>query len=442
LHRGSGVFSPKARESLLTEWHEKVLACRLEIADEIRVFFEELGLLVTGGREPFPGETRLRVTPRLAMQDGFKLLAERGLHLRDQLHDLIKVLKRFLKHLAGPLEESEDGLGDFELPLVELGSSINRLEDVRQAFTLLFDDSAPDREKFVHFFSLTVRGRHRWPALAAAPLEVAETMVSACFKPIPTVVLVSGTLSAGRQFTFVKHRLGLDHPEIQPHPLEGRFPSPFDYARQAAVFIPTDLPEPSHPDFMEQTIKPVYEIARVSAGGALILCTSYTHLDLLHTRLAPLLATDGLTCYRQGEMERSHLVRRFRDDGNAVLFATDSFWEGVDIPGSALRNLVITKLPFAIPNDPILEARQEVISRHGGNPFAEYQMPLAAIKLKQGFGRLIRHSGDRGTIWILDRRLATKFYGRYFLDSLPPAPVHQGPFTGLRQRAAAFFNER
>jgi ATP-dependent DNA helicase DinG len=174
----------------------------------------------------------------------------------------------------------------------------------------------------------------------------------------------------------------------------------------------------------------------------LILCTSYTHLDLLHTRLAPLLATDGLTCYRQGEMERSHLVRRFRDDGNAVLFATDSFWEGVDIPGSALRNLVITKLPFAIPNDPILEARQEVISRHGGNPFAEYQMPLAAIKLKQGFGRLIRHSGDRGTIWILDRRLATKFYGRYFLDSLPPAPVHQGPFTGLRQRAAAFFNER
>ncbi|MEW6713233.1 MAG: helicase C-terminal domain-containing protein, partial [Candidatus Riflebacteria bacterium] len=157
--------------------------------------------------------------------------------------------------------------------------------------------------------------------------------------------------------------------------------------------------------------------------------------------LAPRLAAHGLECDRQGEIERHYLLELFKEDGNAVLFATDSFWEGVDVPGSALRNLIITKLPFATPNDPVLEARNERIKEEGRNPFNEYQLPMAAIKLKQGFGRLIRKKTDHGTIWILDKRIITKSYGQFFLESLPEMPVLRGKATALISMAEKFFNQ-
>ncbi|MDD3147753.1 MAG: helicase C-terminal domain-containing protein, partial [Candidatus Riflebacteria bacterium] len=221
--------------------------------------------------------------------------------------------------------------------------------------------------------------------------------------------------------------------------IEGRFPSPFNYQQQARLFIPTDIPDPASPIFAEKVSGPLFDIIWASRGGALVLCTSYGHLNQFYNNLSPRLAAEGLECYKQGELERHHLLELFKEDGNAVLFATDSFWEGVDIPGSALRNLIITRLPFATPNDPVLEARKEKIKAEGGNAFRDYQLPMAAIKLKQGFGRLIRKKDDRGTIWILDNRIVSKSYGSYFLESLPELPVMRGKFHALAGMARKFF---
>jgi ATP-dependent DNA helicase DinG len=264
-------------------------------------------------------------------------------------------------------------------------------------------------------------------------------MIDFCFKPLKSVVLVSGTLSTQKNFSFIKNRLGLDSDEIEYPPLEGRFSSPFDYSQQARLFVPTDIPEPSSPAYVDMLLEPLLEIIRTSKGGALVLCTSYAHLNRFYYELSPLLSAEGFECYRQGELERHHLLELFKEDGNAVLFATDSFWEGVDVPGSALRNLIITKLPFATPNDPVLEARNEKIRELGGNPFRDYQLPMAAIKLKQGFGRLIRKKTDRGTVWLLDKRVVSKSYGRYFLDSLPDIPVMRGKISALTAIAENFW---
>ena len=251
--------------------------------------------------------------------------------------------------------------------------------------------------------------------------------------------MVSGTLTTRKNFSFIKSRLGLDREELEQNPIEGLYPSPFDYAAQARLLIPTDIPEPSSPMFQDALCEPLLQIIRSSQGGTLVLCTSYGHLNHFYSQLTPQLCAEGIECYKQGELERHYLLELFKEDGNAVLFATDSFWEGVDIPGSALRNLVIMRLPFATPDDPVLAARNDKIRQTGGNPFRDYQLPMAAIKLKQGFGRLIRSKNDKGTIWILDKRIITKSYGAFFIESLPKLPVMRGKWRALANIGHSFF---
>jgi ATP-dependent DNA helicase DinG len=230
-------------------------------------------------------------------------------------------------------------------------------------------------------------------------------------------VCTSATLATGGGFHFAKARLG-----APPDTGELLVESPFDFASRAALYLPDDLPEPADPAFDDMAADRIAELARITGGGAFVLCTSVRAMKSLHARLrtrlsAPLLA--GLMV--QGERPKHMLLSRFRASGRAVLVATMSFWEGVDVPGWALRLVVLDKIPFAPPSDPVVAARCARIDRDGGNGFTQYSVPSAAMTLKQGFGRLIRTQKDAGIVGILDRRIVRKGYGRALLASLPPA---------------------
>ncbi len=437
LEAGLGPYSDQERAGLLKLLRDEIMPRRQDLGGFANDLFDQVADLVIGPREPHPGEQRLRLGPAVERSEPFARLK-----IDEQLQEFTRALRRLQRRIAAGLEEDDAGRKAFEVPLSEISGLVARFGEARDGLKLVFDEESAERARYVHFFAVGVKGRSRYPAVHSAPVSVVEAMVSSVFQPIRSVVLVSGTLSTRRTFDFVKSRLGLDSDEITPEPLTGRFPSPFDYQAQARLFVPGDLPEPTRSDFLAALHDPLFEIVQTSRGGTLVLCTSHAQVHGLSNALADRIAAAGLACFRQGEMERHHLLERFREDGNGVLFATDSFWEGIDVPGQALRNLVIIKLPFAVPDDPVLAARQERLEAEGRNPFQEYQLPLAAIKLKQGFGRLIRGKDDHGTVWILDRRLLTKPYGAYFLESLPPARLVRGPLARLLEEARAFFAER
>lgn len=437
---GRGDFSVENRAALLQDLSEEMIPARLEIGDLSRSLFDAVTAFITDPSKAQYGEYRLRLGKREEERAEFSALVHFAFKLRDECKRLAARMRKMARKITSLLGDDVSEENEcFELPVTELNSFAARLEETAGGVNIMFDTGAPDREIFVHFFTAAFRKNAVYPAFNSLPIEVAKPMLEYCFKKIPCTVMVSGTMTTAHNFAFIKGRLGLDSQELLPAPLEGRFPSPFDYKSQARLFIPTDIPDPASPIFAEKVSDPLFDIIWSSRGGALVLCTSYGHLNQFYNNLAPRLAAEGLECYKQGELERHHLLELFKEDGNAVLFATDSFWEGVDIPGSALRNLIITRLPFATPNDPVLEARNERIKAGGGNAFRDYQLPMAAIKLKQGFGRLIRKKDDRGTIWILDNRIVSKSYGSYFLESLPELPVMRGKFHALAAMARKFF---
>ena len=278
-------------------------------------------------------------------------------------------------------------------------------------------------------------------ALAAAPLELAPILNELLFQRVDSVVVTSATLAAGGDFGFLEHRFGLDLAPLRPGPREV-LPSPFNYHDQCLFVIPDDLPDPQQGSFDhdERTAQIAAEMAVASGGGMFVLFTSYRSLR----RVADILRQHQGVVGRfpllvQGEGQRDQLLRRFREAGDAILLGTDSFWEGVDVPGSALRALVLAKLPFRVPTEPLTAARIEAIEAGGGDPFAEYQVPLAALKLKQGFGRLIRTRTDIGVVVLLDPRVLRRRYGAELLAGLPPAERVIGPWSLVRERIVEFF---
>lgn len=269
-------------------------------------------------------------------------------------------------------------------------------------------------------------------------LDVGQPLSEWVYPNLKSVVMTSATMAVQGRFDYLRARLGIDR-------VEGRLVhevalgTPFDYHNQALLCIATDLPAPDQREFLDESETAMARVLSITRGHALILFTSFYALDHAYRALEPGLRAAGIVALKQGGAARTQLLDRFRRDASSVLFATDSFWEGVDVAGDALQCVLLPKLPFRVPSEPILEARAEAIDEAGGNSFMEYSVPQAVIKLRQGFGRLIRRQTDRGAIVMLDKRVVTKRYGRMFLDSLPGARTVKGDAEEVLAELAKFF---
>jgi ATP-dependent DNA helicase DinG len=228
-----------------------------------------------------------------------------------------------------------------------------------------------------------------------------------------TWIFTSATLAVGEDFSLYAQQLGLQEAKARS------WPSPFNFEQQALLYVPQHMPDPYHPDYTEAVVEQAWPLISVAQGRTFVLCTSLRAVDRIAQSLQVRLEQGGLSLLKQGDLTRTELLQRFRSNPNSVLVASQSFWEGIDVRGPGLSLVVIDKLPFAAPDDPVLSARLNKIEQEGGNPFMDYQIPAAAISLKQGAGRLIRSESDTGVLMICDPRLITKPYGKRLWRSLP-----------------------
>jgi ATP-dependent DNA helicase DinG len=277
--------------------------------------------------------------------------------------------------------------------------------------------------------------------LVITPLEVGPLMREAVFQPLRTAVFTSATLTVAGSFSYWAGRLGLSASDGK-EPVFKSFPSPFNYSEHVLLGVPTDAPAPDAPGHREFLGPFLARALLASRGSGLVLFTSYSLLKEMYAAVQPELARAGIRLMKQGDADRARLLDSFRAERSSVLFATDSFWEGVDAPGDTLRMVIMCRLPFRVPSEPVLRARMASIEARGGNPFGELSLPDAVVRMRQGFGRLMRRYDDSGVVLILDPRIVTKHYGSVFLDSLPPARRVIGPAAGVLREVASFFAQK
>ena len=323
--------------------------------------------------------------------------------------------------------------------LVELHGATGRVRNLADGLRLVFGTTRDD-VALVRWLERR-GGREVNLAARAAPVEIAASLRDALFDRVETAILTSATLATRDGFSFVRTRLGITS---GLRVREAMFASPFDYEEQTMIVVPTDLPAPSsnedHPQLHARTAEIVLDFAEISDGGIFVLFTSYRALKTVAAMLRKAGVERRWPLFVQGESARANLLEAFVLSGRGVLLGVTSFWEGVDVPGDPLRGIIVTKLPFKVPTEPLTAARIEAIDRDGGNSFMDYVLPHAALRLKQGFGRLIRSTTDRGAVALLDRRILEKGYGRYFLGTLPAAPIVAAPWIEASEQLLRFYN--
>jgi ATP-dependent DNA helicase DinG len=369
------------------------------LRDHARAFFGALAL----AHRVTPGERRATSVKNDRVRATATSLAEAGEAVAD-LTGALDGLEATLALASGPAADNDD---DAPETSTDMATLVRRVGELRDELRLLLRANDSDYVYFVEF-----RGRGIF--LRAAPIDVSTIVRELLVDRVRTLVLTSATLTVDGGFAYVRRRLGIARAD------EICLPSEFDFGTQALLYLPARMPDPRSADFALAAGRQVVEILKRTQGRAFVLFTSYATLGavLAIAELAleyPILA--------QGTAPRTELLKQFRETPHAILFGTSSFWQGVDVVGEALSCVIIDKLPFASPGDPVTAARIDAIREQGGDPFGDYQLPLAILALQQGLGRLIRHRRDRGVLAVLDPRLQTKGYGRRFIASLPAAPV-------------------
>jgi ATP-dependent DNA helicase DinG len=309
--------------------------------------------------------------------------------------------------LQSQLEVLRTGLENLPVQGDSVEALARRASELQEDLAVILESESRE-----HVFWCEIRGRGVF--LWASPINISTIMKERLFSRVDSAILTSATLSTGENFKFTKSRLGIEVAD------ELIVPSHFDFRHQSILYIPRNIPEPREEGWVRSACKELEIILTASRGRAFLLFTSYSQMEQVYTSLQTKLE---FPMFIQGEMSKSALLDSFRKTPNAVLFGTGSFWQGVDVQGEQLSCVVIDKLPFSVPSDPVVAARIAQINESGGNAFYDYQIPTATILLKQGMGRLIRSKTDRGILALLDKRILTKSYGRMFLRSLPPAPL-------------------
>ncbi len=353
-------------------------------------------------------EINLRVTDEILTSDGWEDLDRSFSILRIRLKELHEEIKAITDILID--YEVENDIAKLIVEFNGVGNKLDYYSDVISTFLSTEDDG------FVRWIEGRMGRGGILSGIGLSPLDISPTLKERLYTKCDTIVMTSATMAVDKNFDFLKTGLGLkDELRVE----ERILPSPFNYQEQLLLTVPDDIPEPGNVGYAEAVSGLIRDSVSASKGNALILFTSYSLLETVYGNISADLENDGILTLKQGAFPRSRLLDKFRIEDNSVLFATDSFWEGVDVPGDALKLVIISRLPFRVPTEPIIEARVEYMENQGLNSFTDYSVPVAVLKFKQGFGRLIRTRTDKGAVLVLDRRLISKFYGKYFLNSLP-----------------------
>jgi ATP-dependent DNA helicase DinG len=380
-----------------------------------------------GGRE-----RKLRITPEVERTQFWQECRQRVQALAAAVGDYTSALRTLVRRCGDLPDKLKEKLADQLLDTAGIEGRLQAMVD-----GLLFFIGTPD-DGYCRWIETSSGHRGVQARLCAAPLDISGQVKETILDKLKTIIVTSATLTVGGDFKYLKKRTGFGLlPKERLRELQ--LASPFDYASQVFVAVPDDMPEPTGHGFREALEERILRAVSTSKGGAFILFTSYDLLNKVYSALMSDLTRLGLTALKQGETGRHALLAHFRKDQNAVLFGTDSFWEGVDVKGEALRLVIITRLPFQVPTEPVQQARSEQVEAGGGDSFREFSIPQAVIKFRQGFGRLIRSRDDRGAVLILDRRITTKGYGKIFLRSLPDTELVRGDSDEVFTRMAAFF---